>query len=94
MKLGKLPSGINKLVFALCIDGQGTIKDICSQSTRFYQGGKTALEAPLLGSDYGKEKSVICMEIYRAGEWKFNFAAKGFKGDLSDLLKSFGGEEI
>ena len=40
VKLGKLPSGINKLVFALCIDGQGTIKDIYSQSTRFYQGGK------------------------------------------------------
>lgn len=92
--LSKLPIRINKLVFTISIDGNGTMKEITSCSIVIKQSNQNVININLNGNDFKNEKSIISIEIYRKNEWKIASILSGFDGGLPALLKLFGGEEI
>lgn len=94
IRLSALPESIQKLVFTVSIDGDGTMGDIASHTLSIEQGGKPALEMRLSGSDFKSEKAIISIEIYQKNGWRFGAVASGFNGGLGDLLRSYGGEEM
>lgn len=94
IQLAKLPVSIDKLVFTVSIDGNGTMGEITKHNFELSQNGTIQMAMELLGADFNMEKAIISVELYRKDGWRIAAAAKGFNGGLSALLKSFGGEEI
>jgi len=94
INLSRLPISINKLVFTVSIDGNGTMGNISKRSLSIKQNGNSVIDLSLSGSDFHSEKAIISIEIYRKDVWRVAAVASGFNGGLSDLLKAFGGEEI
>ncbi len=93
ISLNRLPAGISRLVFTVSIDGSGTMGEIRNLSLTVRQGGGTAAELTMTGSDFRTEKAVISMEIYRKDIWRMAAVCSGFNGGLGDLLRYYGGEE-
>ncbi|MBR2215835.1 MAG: TerD family protein [Selenomonadaceae bacterium] len=93
LRLQDLPGKINKVVFTVSLDGNGTMGEITSHRVLIKQDGQEILAAKLSGQDFQAEKAIISLAIYRKGEWRFQMVARGFNGGLGDLLRSFGGEE-
>lgn len=93
INLSKIPQHINKLVFTVSIDGNGTMGNIASHTLSLSQNGAEALSLNMHGSDFSQEKAIISVEIYRKDEWRINTVANGFNGGLSALLSAFGGVE-
>jgi len=94
INLSKLPIEIDKLVFTVSIDGNGNMGEITQHSINVIQNGNAPLSMNLSGKDFGLEKAIISVEIYRKDEWRIATVASGFNGGLSALLASFGGNEI
>ena len=94
INLSKLPPQIQKLVFTVSIDGNGTMGNIASHTLAIRQGGPAAVELRLNGSDFHSEKAIISIEIYRKDVWRFVVVANGFNGGLGDLLRAYGGQEM
>lgn len=94
IQLAKLPMSIDKLVFTVSIDGNGTMGEITKHDFQLSQNNVIQMAMELLGTDFNMEKAIISIELYRKDGWRIAAAAKGFNGGLSTLLKSFGGEEI
>ncbi len=92
--LSRLPSGIQKLVFALTIDGAGEMRTLQSGYFRLEAGGSEIARFSFTGSDFGAEKAIIAAEIYLKDVWRLAAVGQGFAGGLSALLKNFGGEEM
>ena len=87
-----LPVSINKLVFTVSIDGNGTMGDITSHTVTIGNPGRPSAAMNLSGNDFTSEKAIISIEIYRKDEWRFSALASGFNGGIGDLLHYFGGE--
>lgn len=94
VSLRSLPLTVNKLVFTVSIDGNGTMGNISSHSLKVSQNNNSALELNLSGTDFHSEKAIISIEIYRKDTWRIAVIAGGFNGGLKDLLKFYGGTEI
>lgn len=92
LRLESLPQNVQKLVFTVSIDGNGTMGDIQNHSINIMQNGNSILELSLSGKDFSTEKAIIGIEIYRKGVWRVSVVARGFNGGLDALLKSYGGE--
>ena len=92
--LSKLPPTVQKLVFALTVDGAGEMKSLQSGYFRLEAGGAEVARFPFGGADFGAEKAVIVAEIYKKDVWRLAAVGQGFAGGLSALLKNFGGEEL
>ena len=93
INLSKLPAKINKLVFSVSIDGNGTMGAISSHNASVKQGNSLLLNMNLNNKDFHEEKAIISIEIYKKDVWRVAAVASGFNGGLSDLLKFYGGEE-
>ena len=93
VRLSKLPSFINKLAFTVSIDGDSDMSKIQSHRLSIVQNGRNLIEFKLKGTDFQKETSLISIEIYKKGEWRFAAIGSGFNGGLGDLLRNYGGEE-
>lgn len=95
IRLSALPVTIDKLVFTVSIDGNGTMAMISSHTFAISQGGTQRLAMRMTGKDFHAEKAIISVELYRKGGiWRFAAVANGFNGGLPDLLKYYGGEEV
>lgn len=94
ISLKNLPMTINKLVFTVSIDGNGTMGNISGHSLKVSQNNNSALELNLSGTDFHSEKAIISIEIYRKDTWRIAVIAGGFNGGLKELLKFYGGTEI
>lgn len=94
VNLSRLPMTINKLVFTVSIDGNGTMGAISNHTVSIKQNGNSVIDMQLNGSNFHNEKAIISIEIYRKDVWRIAAVASGFNGGLSDLLREFGGEEI
>ena len=90
--LDSLPASINKLVFTVSIDGDGTMGQIASHNVSIAQQGRDTLSMSLTGTDFANEKAIISIEFYRKDGWRFRAVAQGFDGGLAELLKHYGGE--
>jgi stress response protein SCP2 len=97
--VSKLPPNINKLAFTISVDGDGVMSQAgsvtitLSQKGGFFGGKKEDVVLNLTGADFGQEKALIGVEIYKKDVWRFSAVATGFNGGLSALLKHYGGEE-
>ena len=91
--LSQLPPAIQKLVFTVSIDGDGTMGQITSHTLRILKNQQAVVEMTLTGKDFQQEKAIISLEIYRKDVWRFAAVASGFNGGLGDLLRAYGGEE-
>ena len=93
LRLSDLPETIQKLVFTVSIDGNGTMGDISAHDLFIRQGSREDISVSFAGADFKQEKAIISVEIYRKGEWRFNIIAQGFDGGLDVLLAKYGGEQ-
>ena len=93
IRLSQLPPAIQKLVFTVSIDGNGTMGQITSHTLRILKNQQAVVEMTLTGKDFQQEKAIISLEIYRKDVWRFAAVASGFNGGLGDLLRAYGGEE-
>ena len=91
--LSRLPQKIQRLVFAVTLDGAGTMSQVRKGHLRLSAGGSEVARFTFSGSDFGEEKAVIAGELCREGGWRFAATGRGFDGGLSALLEHFGGEE-
>lgn len=94
INLNKLPSTINKLLFTVSIDGNGTMGNVVSHTLNIKQNRRIVANMTLTGKDFHTEKAIIAIEIYKKDVWRFAAVASGFNGGLGDLLRAYGGEEI
>lgn len=94
IKLPSLPINIQKLVFTVSIDGNSTMGNIDSYLLNLNQSGREALSLSLSGNDFGQEKAIVSIEIYKKDVWRINAVAMGFNGGLGDLLRAYGGEDM
>ena len=91
--IASLPATIAKLVFTASVDGSGTMGEISSHTLEIEtDGGNMTMN--LSGSDFHSERAIISIEIYRKDGWRVSAVASGFNGGLSDLLRSYGGQEM
>ena len=93
INLSKLPQNIDKLVFTVSIDGNGTMGKITDHTFSVWQNNAEQITMNLTGKDFNLEKAIISVEIYRKGEWRISAVANGFNGGLSALLAAYGGTE-
>ena len=93
LQLNRLPASINKLVFTVSIDGNGTMGNIMSHTVYLKQNQNVFADMTLSGSDFHSEKAIISIEIYKKDVWRIAAVASGFNGGLSELLREYGGEE-
>jgi stress response protein SCP2 len=93
IRLGALPSNIERLVIALAIDGNGTMRQLQSGcALRFLTGTTTSAELAFSGGDFADEKALMLAEIYRKdATWRFCATGQGFNGGLAALVRHFGG---
>ena len=92
--LTQLPDSIQKLVFTVSIDGNGTMGQISQFEVAISQEGCEPIVLQLAGTDFAEEKAIISLEVYQKNAWRYSAVARGFNGGLGDLLRSYGGEEI
>lgn len=92
LRLTELPAQVNKLVFTVSIDGNGTMGEITSCVIEVVQNGNVLMQLSLTGSDFEHEKAIIGLEVYRKTVWRIAAVARGFNGGLGDLLHFYGGE--
>lgn len=93
--LDQIPSSVARLVFTASVDGAGAMRDLQSGAFTLREVGKPLLEYRFTGADFQNEGALMVAELYRRdGEWRVWAQGQGFAGDLSALLKHFGGLEI
>lgn len=91
--LSRLPASIQKLVFVVTIDGQGTLLQLQNGFFSIAAGGKEAARFEFKGSDFGSERAIIAAEIYHKDVWRLAAVGQGFAGGLDALLAHFGGQQ-
>ncbi|MGZ8189763.1 MAG: TerD family protein [Methylococcaceae bacterium] len=96
VELSKIPSDLDKVVFAVTIHDAETRKQNFGQVSRAYirvvneEGGQEIARYDL-SEDASIETAMIFGEIYRIGDdWKFKAVGQGFAGGLGPLAASFG----
>ncbi len=91
LALARLPASIDRLVFTLAIDGDGTLRQLHSGSVCLIQQGQTALQFSFVGGDFEQERALLLFEMYRHQEsWRISATAQGFNGGLPALVTHFG----
>ncbi len=90
--LERLPASLQKLVFVVTIDGNGTLSQLDSGFFQLSANGSAVARFDFKGSDFGSEKAIIAAEIYLKDVWRIAAVGQGFSGGLDALLKHFGGE--
>ncbi len=94
VELNRIPNTINRLIFTVSIDGNGTMGEIGNACFRILQDNVSKIEMELTGADFNAEKAIIAVEMYMKDEWRVATSASGFNGGLSALLAHYGGTEI
>jgi stress response protein SCP2 len=89
VQLKKLPGRIEKLAFAISIDGEGTMHEISAHRIQIVQNGEVRLEVSLDGSDFEQERAIIGIELYYTKEWRIAVVARGFNEGLKELLRLY-----
>lgn len=93
--LTRLPPHIVKLSFVATIDGQLTMSHMREGFFHLLiNGTQKVATATLTGQDYGMEKAIMILDIYKKDQiWRVANVGQGFAGGLSEVLKYFGGVE-
>ena len=95
VRLENLPTTIRRLVFTASVDGAGTMAQIRGGYFRLAEAnGAEVMRYEFSGRDFEREGALMLGEIYWKDAWRVWAEGQGFAGDLSALLKHFGGEEV
>ncbi|MDR1487270.1 MAG: TerD family protein [Deltaproteobacteria bacterium] len=90
--LEKLPTKIQRLTFALSVDGNDFISKLSQSSINIYDSkADEVLSFPFSGSDFADEKAVMLFDVYFKDQWRFGAVCQGFNQGLRALLEHFGG---
>ena len=96
VELSKVPSDLDKVVFAVTIHETEARKQNFGQVSHAYiriineEGGQEIARYDL-SEDASTETAMVFGEIYRVGsDWKFKAVGQGFTGGLGSLASSFG----
>lgn len=96
VELSKIPSDLDKVVFAVTIHEAETRKQNFGQVSHAYirvvneEGGQEIARYDL-SEDASIETAMIFGELYRVGtDWKFKAIGQGYSGGLGPLAASFG----
>ena len=91
--LSRLPADVRRVVFAMVVDGKGTMADLKSGQWSVLASGAEVARFNFAGADFGAEKSLIVGEIYfYGGQWRIAAVGQGFREGLDALLRHYGGE--
>ncbi len=96
VELSKIPTDLDKVVFAVTIHEADTRKQNFGQVNHAYirvvnEDGGQEIARYDLSEDASIETAMIFGEIYRVGaDWKFKAVGQGFAGGLGPLASSFG----
>ncbi len=96
VELNKVPTDIDKIVFAVTIHEGQTRNQNFGQVNRAYirvidESNNTELARYDLSEDASTETAMIFGELYRnGGDWKFRAVGQGFAGGLAPLASSYG----
>jgi tellurium resistance protein TerD len=96
VELAKIPTDIEKVVFAVTIHDAAARNQNFGQVSKAYirivnQENNTEIARFDLSEDASIETAMIFGEIYRnAADWKFKAVGQGFSGGLGPLAASFG----
>jgi len=96
VELSKVPSDLDKIVFAVTIHEADVRKQNFGQVNHAYiriinEDGGAEIARYDLSEDASIETAMIFGEIYRVGaDWKFKAVGQGFAGGLGPLAASFG----
>jgi tellurium resistance protein TerD len=96
VELSKIPSDLEKVVFAVTIHEADARKQNFGQVSKAYirvvdEASGTEIARYDLSEDASIETAMVFGEIYRNGDdWKFKAVGQGFAGGLAALAGSFG----
>jgi tellurite resistance protein TerA len=92
VSLGLLPPQIQKLAFAVTVDGNETMRDISSCGVKVNQNGQCAFALDLKGNDFRSQKAIVTVEIYNKDGWRIRAVGDGFdfNGGLEALMRYYG----
>jgi stress response protein SCP2 len=89
----RLPVIIRKLVFAVAIDGPGTMSEINSGYVRMLDNVSEVVRYRFYGREFGDERAIILAEIYWKDVWRFSAVGQGYRGGIVALLQKYGWKE-
>ncbi|WP_455233141.1 VWA domain-containing protein [Geopseudomonas aromaticivorans] len=93
LALDQLPACIDKLVFAVSIDGPGTMSQLRLSNFQILTGGEVKGSCVFSGATFALERALMMVELYRKdGAWRLNSVLQGFNEGLDALVRHFGGE--
>lgn len=90
LTLNRLPASVNKLIFTVSIDGNGTMGSIYSHDVNITQPENQGIKIYIPGSEYLREKAIISFVIYRKDGWSIDILGDGFNGGLDALMSHYG----
>jgi len=93
LNLSRLPPSIRKVIFAVGLDGSGSMARMSQGYLRLMDDTGEKARFPFSGSDFTMERAMIAGEIYRKGVWRLAAVGQGFREGIAVLLKHFGWEE-
>lgn len=89
-----LPKKIQRLTFALTVDGENSLSQMGEGKLILRAHQKEVLKFNFSGKDFSSEKALMLFDIYFKDEWRVGAAGQGFNGGLNALLEHFGGKIV
>ncbi len=88
VNLSLMPNQVKKLVFLINIEDEHVMSDITQQKVKLKQNGNDILIFQLKGSDFRREKLIVCCEIYRkGGEWRLAALSCGYNKTICEIVE-------
>lgn len=93
LRLGALPSWVQRVVITASIDGDGTMSQLQSGSLNLSGPDGYIARFDFAGRDFAAEQALMLGEFYRKdGGWRFMAVGQGFNGGLPALVGYFGAD--
>ena len=88
ISLPLMPAQIKKLVFLINIEDSHVMSDIAWQKAELKQNGKSIFVFHLQGSDFKREKLIVCCEVYKkSNEWRLAALSCGYNKTISEIVE-------
>ncbi|GAA0321294.1 TerD family protein [Psychrobacter aestuarii] len=90
--LARLPDTVAAIVLTLSME-DATVQALSDSRIEVVSGGQTRADYAFSGSDFGQERALMLMQLYKKqGIWRINAIGQGFHGGLAALVTHFGAE--
>ncbi|GAA4019220.1 TerD family protein [Deinococcus rubellus] len=95
VELARLSPGVERLAFGL-VPENGDLRGVGrGEVSLSAPSGPSAASWTFSGSDFGNERAIIALELYRhQGAWRLMVNGQGFADGLGGLMRHFGGSGV